>query len=56
LIVALSLIDRLSRHGNFTSLVTSRSTAVRWPIYCSMLLSIIFLGKFSSASFIYFQF
>jgi len=57
LIVILFITDTIiNRHGDIVSYVNKKPAAVRWILYYVIILSIIFLGKFGEAKFIYFQF
>ncbi|MEO8447524.1 MAG: MBOAT family O-acyltransferase, partial [bacterium] len=57
LIVILFITDMIiNRHGDIVSYVNKKPAVVRWVLYYVIILSIIFLGKFGEAKFIYFQF
>ncbi len=56
LIAFLELVHYMERNNNILSLVNNKPRLVRWFIYYTILLMIIFLGVFQQRTFIYFQF
>ena len=55
-IAFLELVHYLERNNNILSLVNNKPRLVRWSIYYTILLLIIFMGVFQQRTFIYFQF
>ena len=55
-IAFMEMVHLLERHRNIRHMLKEKPAAVRGLVYAGMILSIFFLGKFNSRSFIYFQF
>jgi D-alanyl-lipoteichoic acid acyltransferase DltB (MBOAT superfamily) len=55
-IAILESVHLLQRNGNVAEMIDRKPTIVRWVVYYTLLLAIIYLGVFSNREFIYFQF
>ena len=55
-VVALLAIERVQRYGSIRARISSAPMPVRWATYSTAVLTIMILGVFGSAKFIYFQF
>jgi hypothetical protein len=56
LILMLLLLENLHARVNLSLLVKKQHPALRFAVYTSICLTIIFFGRFGSKEFIYFQF
>ena len=55
-VFALLAIERVQRYGSIRARISSAPMPVRWATYSTAVLTIMILGVFGSAKFIYFQF
>jgi len=56
LILFMEFIHFIQRHGSIRYMLEDKPAFVRWSLYYSIILSIIFFGVFGKNQFIYFQF
>ncbi|MCC6691214.1 MAG: MBOAT family protein, partial [Bacteroidia bacterium] len=56
LILCMELIHVAQSYVNINEYISGRPTVVRWLIYYSAILLVLFMGKYSQQEFIYFQF
>ncbi len=52
----LLFVELLERRGNIIDRFSEKPVWVRWPVYYSLIVSILLFGNFGSKQFIYFQF
>ena len=55
-VLFMEFIHMIQRHKSIRHMLASKPLLIRWGVYFSFILSIIFFGKFDSGNFIYFQF
>lgn len=55
-ILFMEVVHWFHRHGQLRQFMWAQPVGIRWPVYLTTVLLIVFCGKFTSQSFIYFQF
>ena len=55
-IAILLIVESIQTNNNVLTLLKRKSILIRWIVYYALILSIVLLGTYSNAHFIYFQF
>jgi hypothetical protein len=52
----MEFIQKIETRGGMRHLLSEKPIWIRWPIYYTLLLFLIFFGQYNDQAFIYFQF